>query len=65
MYKKLSTKEARVPLTFSVGDLHNDPLEALAVDNAYGWVSSEGLGAILEDLVINGCVTCLKICTVW
>lgn len=36
-----------------------DKRKALAVDNTYGRVSSEGLGAILEDLVVNGCVTCV------
>ena len=36
-----------------------DKREALPVDDAYGRVGSEGLGAILEDLVVNGCVTCV------
>ena len=34
-----------------------DKREALPVDDAYGRVGSEGLGAILKDLVVDGGVT--------
>ena len=34
-----------------------DKREALPVDDTYGRVGSEGLGAILEDLVVDGGVT--------
>ena len=34
-----------------------DKREALPVDDTYGRVGSEGLGAVLEDLVVDGGVT--------
>ena len=36
-----------------------DKRKALTADNTNGRISSEGLRAILEDLVVDGCVTCV------